>query len=63
MGSGERASAGTRLAQQPLTSVAAERVAVSSAPAGTTRGHGLGQLLVRLPVGNPVDGPATQGWG
>lgn len=51
------------VAQQPLTSVAAERVAVSSAPAGTARGHGLGQLLVRLPVRNPVGGPAMQGRG
>lgn len=48
------------VAPQPLTSVTAERVAVRSAPAGTARGCGLRHLPVRLPVRNPVDGPATQ---
>lgn len=53
---------GTGVTQQLLTSVTAQRVAICSAPARTARGHGLGQLPGALPVDNPVDGPARQGW-
>lgn len=53
---------GIGVTQQLLTSVTAQPVAIGSAPARTARGRGLGQLPVPLPVGNPVDGPARQGW-
>lgn len=43
-----------------LTCVAAECMAAGSAPARTARSHVLGHLPVHLPVGNLVDGPATQ---
>lgn len=59
---GLRMGSGTGVTQQLLTSVTAERVAVRSAPARTARGRGLRQLPGPLPVGNPVDGPARQGW-